>query len=599
MTQINGLTGTVTAIGGSSGAWTATVNINSSGFSAYTGGGTAVGLPYNLGLISAISSGSVTTVTFSSGTGNNVNPFQYGEVVAFSGVNGMTQINGLSGTVQSVGGTTGAWTITVNVNSSSFSAYTSGGQAVASDAYTSLATYYQSGNAGNGTYGLVVENVCIYCFVVGVAIGLSGNSSLAADLTFRNVNIAYCDVSYAIGQGQSRNLNIEYGNITYARTGIDGLNYGAQFGTPPQLLRVNLGFLYRVFAMSQSDGNFMLQDCYAESIQCLGEYGLGEASSAIPLTFLGGDYVFGGSGWTQPPFVLETYGPTAFRGTGFAYVVEIDAWNFIMPTAPLLFDHCTFTGTSVANYPAHVAVTIDAAGSGGYAKFLDCWMNGATFGGNAFLISNDLGRSSSVSTFTNSAARLNAIYQTHRVSNGGFSNTNPEYVFLPFSNTPPITIFGVSSLALNAAQLAVGDILFWQMVPQGYSLIKWSVPALKITSISSTITCSLLFDQHQYDTVANQPSQTQVAVAPYHWAPTQALKCNTSNGSTTLSSVAPMTILQNGDFVVGSSNIPANTRVVSGGGTATVTISQAATGTASGVELYFGRLYFPTLTPIT
>jgi hypothetical protein len=39
MTQINGLFGQVTAIGGSSGAWTVTTTINSTGFSAYTGAG--------------------------------------------------------------------------------------------------------------------------------------------------------------------------------------------------------------------------------------------------------------------------------------------------------------------------------------------------------------------------------------------------------------------------------------------------------------------------------------------------------------------------------------------------------------------------------
>jgi hypothetical protein len=39
MSQINDLTGLVTAIGGSSGAWTVTVGINSSAFSAYTTGG--------------------------------------------------------------------------------------------------------------------------------------------------------------------------------------------------------------------------------------------------------------------------------------------------------------------------------------------------------------------------------------------------------------------------------------------------------------------------------------------------------------------------------------------------------------------------------
>lgn len=50
-------------------------------------------------------------------------PFIIGDSVAFTGVLGMTQINGLRGTVTA----TGASTITVSINSTGFSAYTSGG----------------------------------------------------------------------------------------------------------------------------------------------------------------------------------------------------------------------------------------------------------------------------------------------------------------------------------------------------------------------------------------------------------------------------------------------------------------------------------------
>jgi hypothetical protein len=244
---------------------------------------------------------------------------------------------------------------------------------------------------------------------------------------------------------------------------------------------------------------------------------------------------------------------------------------------------------------------VDAA-NGGYAKFLDCWMDGGVFGGSSFMISNDMGRAYSVAKFNTSVGRLAATYQTYRVSNG-----NAEYIYLPYSNEPSIAIGNVTALALtgsgvtftctSAAQLSVGDILFWQMVEQGYSLLKWNVPALKITGISgNNVTCGLLFDPAQYDSAANQPSTTQVAVAPNHWAPTQSLTC-TTNSTTTITSVSPTTILQNGDFVAGA-NIPANSRVVSGGGTATVIISQATTSSESGVALYFGRLNAPTYTPM-
>lgn len=51
--------------------------------------------------------------------------FVVGDLVSFSGVGGMTAINGLVGQVTAAGGST----ITVNINSSSFSAYASGGTA--------------------------------------------------------------------------------------------------------------------------------------------------------------------------------------------------------------------------------------------------------------------------------------------------------------------------------------------------------------------------------------------------------------------------------------------------------------------------------------
>jgi hypothetical protein len=601
MTQINGLNGFVTSLGGAAGAWTATININSSAFSTYTSGGTAVGLPFNSGTISHISMASNAVVSLSDTS--SLNPFQYGETIVFSGVAGMTQINGVSGMVIGTGGTgPGTWTVTVNVNSSAFSAYASGGRAVANDSYLSLAQYYQSAYAGDGTYGCVVENVNINYFTVGIAIGLSGQSAiLGADLTFRNVNVLYCDVCYAIGQSQSRNLNIEYGNINNARTGIDGINYGKQGGTPPQMLRINFGNLYRIFALSQGVGNCVVENCYAESIMSLGQYGLSSASASNPLTFIGGDYSIGFSGWLQAPLLLETYGPTAFHGTNIGYVTEIDALNFFMPSVPVLFDHCLFTGTAVANTASHVGVSIDA-GSGGYPRFVDCWINGGVFGGSSFMISNDMGRSFGFAKFTTTTGRLSAVFQTYRVPNG-----NLEYIFLPYSNQPSIAVFGVSSLTFtgssvtfnctNIAQLMVGDILFWSLLAQGYSLNRATVPALKIASIAgNSVTCSLLFDPAQYDTAANQLTTIEVWVAPNHWAPTQSLTCNT-NGTTTLASVSPVTILQNGDFVAGT-NIPANSRVVSGGGTGTVVISQPTTTTATGIALYFGRLNAPTLTPI-
>ena len=60
---------------------------------------------------------------------------------------------------------------------------------------------------------------------------------------------------------------------------------------------------------------------------------------------------------------------------------------------------------------------------------------------------------------------------------------------------------------------------------------------------------------------------------------------DTTASSTSITNVNPTTAFANGDAIKGA-GIPAGTTVVSGGGTATLVISQAATATATGVSLY-------------
>lgn len=75
--------------------------------------------------ITGISQAASAVVTVSDTTATN--PYQPGSILTISGVAGMTQINGLTGTVTAIGGASGAWTLTLNIDSSAFSAYTSGG----------------------------------------------------------------------------------------------------------------------------------------------------------------------------------------------------------------------------------------------------------------------------------------------------------------------------------------------------------------------------------------------------------------------------------------------------------------------------------------
>jgi hypothetical protein len=77
--------------------------------------------------ITGITAAAQAVVTIS--TGGSTNPFAVGNTIAFASVGGMTQINSVVGTVTAIGGVTTAWTITTNINSSAFTAWSSGGTA--------------------------------------------------------------------------------------------------------------------------------------------------------------------------------------------------------------------------------------------------------------------------------------------------------------------------------------------------------------------------------------------------------------------------------------------------------------------------------------
>lgn len=62
-------------------------------------------------------------------TGGGANPFAVGNTITFATIAGMTQLNGLVGTVTAIGGVTTAWTVTFNINTAAFTAWSSGGTA--------------------------------------------------------------------------------------------------------------------------------------------------------------------------------------------------------------------------------------------------------------------------------------------------------------------------------------------------------------------------------------------------------------------------------------------------------------------------------------
>jgi hypothetical protein len=130
----------------------AVINAPGSGSGAFTLNDTNVYVAAQT--ITAITAATNAVVTIS--TSSSANPFAVGNPIAFTGVGGMTQLLPLVGTVTAIGGVTTAWTITTNINSTNFTAYTSGGTCASFSAANQLwsLAYNATANVGGGVFVL-------------------------------------------------------------------------------------------------------------------------------------------------------------------------------------------------------------------------------------------------------------------------------------------------------------------------------------------------------------------------------------------------------------------------------------------------------------
>lgn len=169
------------------------------------------------GTITAITKAASAVITLS--TVSPVNPFLQGCPIVVQGAAGMTQINGVLGTVTAIGGVSGAWTVTVNINSTGFSTYTTGGGLcpIGNAAFGYQAAFNTNYGGGNsvfgwqaGTSGALGINNCLFGWQAGNAL----NCLIGGNLGSYNVAMGYqallrgssCNDVIAIGQQAGNNL---------------------------------------------------------------------------------------------------------------------------------------------------------------------------------------------------------------------------------------------------------------------------------------------------------------------------------------------------------------------------------------------------------
>jgi hypothetical protein len=462
-------------------------------------------------------------------------------------------------------------------------------------------------NTGAGSSDILVQNCSIGNFVVGVACSISGGGVQGDNLKFDSVQIGGVDTCYALCSPNAHVVVIERGAWQYFRIGANFTSWGggSQNPAPPFMKDLQVNWGYRLFEGSSSAGTMVLDKVYTETLRTIGTFGGGASSYRTPLYISGCSLKLAtsfGSGFNAnlPPLALETYSPTIVTGSLIALndaTTGLPALNIGGDGGgcPATFDECTLPASTITGQPPFIATPFNQ----NYAPALirNCYVCDESGG---FYLTDDGMRAESFQTVAPSYDRVIAT-QNKR----WFSVGDTEYLYVPPTASPGISI-SVSAITLTTTggspslvftfsgnYLQIGDILMWRFLAQGISSTQEIRAAVQVASVASTTyTCSLLWDPIQYDTTY-APSTLLLLQVP--WAPTQALSCTTDGTTDVITGVSPTTCLKNGDWILGTAGIPANTRVVSGGGTASVTLNNTTTA-AGTTELWWGRLNVPTLT---
>jgi len=241
---------------------------------------------------------------------------------------------------------------------------------------------------------------------------------------------------------------------------------------------------------------------------------------------------------------------------------------------------------------------------------LACAVTALTINTTAVTFTAAPGPSSNTGTLTSNFTGVTGIYLVtfstgdvrHCVLTGGGTAVN--WINNPLTGTATTSAtVACTSLTFTAGDSTLfltGDLLYWQMLAQGGSTYKRQTIGWVVSNISgSTITAlPQAAEATQFDSVANQPSTTNVYMPQYVWVPSQNSITTTATATSTSLTISPTTGPVAGDWLKDTnSHLAANSRVVtiSAG---LITLNKAATGSGA-TNLNFATANTPQYTGVT
>lgn len=189
---------------------------------------------------------------------------------------------------------------------------------VASDGgYPNLKLFYSPETAG-GSSNLLLENIEIRDFVVGLMLSPSGENANTSEITIQNVRAFGCKCAFACGGNQARNVSMRRCSAGAAFIGWDGCRYGDRRGNPPRLNDCDAGACAYLFCFPGEWGQVQISGFYCEGCLSLGWFCPNFATSTMTANISGCDFNLTASDEAATPdFTLFSMMNTTFTGCTF------------------------------------------------------------------------------------------------------------------------------------------------------------------------------------------------------------------------------------------------------------------------------------------
>jgi hypothetical protein len=459
---------------------------------------------------------------------------------------------------------------------------------IAIDPYLgSKPTPHYPGTYGKAPSSLVhIENCHIRYFVVGIVNHPCNSNTQGDGIHIVESTIDYCEYGISNGGTQSRDMQIINCNVAHCRT-LFANPYGTTAGAPPpKIVGGQGGGCYRVFDVPLSDDLFSCSNFYTEAIQIIGSIGSSATASNTCGLVSGCTFIFNNNAIIPKIANLIIFGQVKFD-TCIIYpkygIFNVDGIGSIK------FDNCNFY--SHWNDEFYIARTYNYNNVDAFIEMSNCSfvtdpysLVSNTISMNSFGFTSPLPAHLVFSPATRMVFDRNGPYKYIR---GELHSQIIGGDLISSSWTDASTIL-ITLDTGQTSQFAVGDILYWQANPFN-GIYYFTLPALQVTNIDAVnkqITAICMFDPNNYNK-SWVPDGLKVFICHREWAP--GIICTgDTHTNTTIDNVVGVTALRVGDFIKGT-DIPDKTRIIDITGT-TVTISKAATGSHTGVDLYFAKL---------